>query len=48
MEEFLEGIYTIILNNDCTSCDIVFDAVMYHMLNMQNDLWRKAEERMGE
>lgn len=46
MDGFLEGIYAIVFNNECLDCDLVYEAIMYFMLDEQNKLWEKAEERM--
>lgn len=46
MDRFLERVYGIVLNNDCGSCEIVMESVMYVMLDEQNQLWKKAEERI--
>lgn len=42
MKGFLDGIYEIVLNSDCYDCDLLYDIVMYHMLNSQNELWDRA------
>jgi len=46
MDGFLEGIYAIVFSNDCVDCDMVYETIMYFMLDEQNALWKMAEERM--
>lgn len=46
MDMFLEGLYLIVESSPCLDCDILYDNVMYYMLDAQNDLWRIAEKRM--
>jgi hypothetical protein len=47
MVTFLEGIYLIVFASDCAECETTYTAIMYHMLDAQNDLWYKAEQRMS-
>lgn len=47
MAEFLEGVYEIVFNNDCYDCELLYDTVMYHMLNSQNTLWEQAVEDLS-
>ena len=46
MDSFLKGLYEIVESADCLDCDVLYENIMYYMLDAQNELWRVAEGRM--
>ena len=48
MDEFLDGVYNIVFTTDCSDCETMYNTVMYHMLNVQNELWSEAEKEMSK
>ena len=46
MEEFLKGLYAIVESSPCLDCDVLYDNIMYYMLDAQNVLWQVAERKM--